>query len=234
MSEVVDAAGQTLPARTLLRSALKTAEADTLRELELVREPLQLAVRSVIDADPELASRVSAGEADFDRRYGVVHDELLTLIARQAPVAGDLRLAMALIHVNDRVERIAAQCLNIATLCCAVPGGQRPPRDQLECLESMSRVADEQLAETGRVFAERDVKGASELRARDKLINECNRECFWLAVAEGGGPDNREAAFFIALMARAIERIGDNAVDIGQQAVFVATGNLRRTPAPTG
>jgi phosphate transport system protein len=58
-------------------------------------------------------------------------------------------------------------------------------------------------------------------------INESNRRCFALAVQDGDEESRREAVFFVALMARAIERIGDNAVDIGQQTVFAANGRLR-------
>jgi phosphate transport system protein len=156
-----------------------------------------------------------------------VHDQLLALIARQGPVAADLRLAMALLHSNDRVERIGAQCGNIATLSEAMPEQGRPSADQLGCLSRAAVLADEQLLETGRVFAERDIDGALRLAEHDRAINEQNRRCFELAVREGDDEERRRALFFVAMMARAIERIGDNAVDIGRQMVFAETGRLR-------
>jgi phosphate transport system protein len=94
----------------------------------------------------------------------------------------------------------------------------------------MARLADEQVAEAARVFAERDAEGAARLTEHDLGINERNRHCFSLAVREGDDEIHREVAFLVVLMARAIERIGDNAVDIGRQAAFIVTGRLR--PAP--
>ena len=213
--------------RTVLQRALADAEQRTLHELELVREPLRAAVEAAITGDQGLVEEVDAQAAEFDRRHGEVHDRLLALIARQAPVASDLRLAMALLHVNERVERMGAQCLNIATLAGELPDGVRPGSRQLECLRAMSKLADMQIGEAARVFAERDVDGLRRLRELDSSINQHNRSCFALAIDQGDGEARREAALFVAMMARAIERIGDNTVDIGRQTAFVVTGRLR-------
>jgi phosphate transport system protein len=174
---------------------------------------------------------VSQEAHDLQRRYHDVHERLVALIARQAPFAGDLRLAAALLHVSDRLERMSAQCMNIVTLCDAFPANERPSTGQRECLSGMATLAVEQMAEAARVFAERDVDGARRLSEHDLGINERNRHCFALAVREGHDEARREVAFLVALMARAIERIGDNAVDIGRQAAFVASGRLEREPA---
>jgi phosphate transport system protein len=226
-SAVRDDSGDLPHVRPLLDEPLAVVEEQILAELDLVRESLRRAVDAALAADPAIADEVTARGSEFDRRYDEVHDRLMALIARQAPVAGDLRLAMALLHTNDRVERMGAQCLNIATLCCALPAGGRPAQEQLDCLSAMARLADEQVAEAARVLADRDVEGARRLREHDAQINESNRRCFALGIADGDDEQRREAAFFVALMARAIERIADNAVDIGKQAAFVVTGRLR-------
>jgi phosphate transport system protein len=206
---------------------LREAEERTLAELAVVRELLAETIRAATTCDTAIADQVSAQAGDLDRRYGEVHDCLLALMARQAPVAGDLRLATALLHVNDRIERMGSQCLNIATLCRALPEGERPSSGQLECLSAMARLADEQVTEALRVFAQRDVDGARRLVEHDLGINEQNRRCFALAVRDGDDEVHREVGFMVAMMARAIERVGDNAVDIGRQAAFAATGRLR-------
>jgi phosphate transport system protein len=123
---------------------------------------------------------------------------------------------------------MGAQCLNIATLCSAMESGECPTASQLGCLEAMSELVDDQVASARRVFADRDVDGARGLREHDRHINDRNRHCFELAVEDDDC--GRKAAFFVAMMARALERIGDNAVDIGQQAAFVETGRLHGTP----
>jgi phosphate transport system protein len=213
--------------RPRLAQSLREAEEYALAELAAVRELLERAVDAAIRCDAASAEEVTASAHEFNRRYGDVHERLMAVIARQAPVASDLRLAIALLHVNDRVDRMAAQCLNIATLCSAGRPESRPSAEQLECFGVMARLADEQIAEAGRSFAERDVEGAMRLREHDLAINEHNRQCFALAVDDAADDDRREIAFFVALMARAIERIGDNAVDVGQQAAFAVTGRLR-------
>jgi phosphate transport system protein len=215
--------------RPRLQEGLHEAEERTLAELTVVREALSDAVRMVMTGDGALGERVAQEARDLHQRYDDVHERLVTLIARQAPVAGDLRLATALLHVNDRLERMSAQCVNIVTLCRAFPRNQWPSAGQLECLSGMATLAEEQMAEAARVFAERDVDGARQLSEHDLGINEHNRRCFALAVRDGDNEARRELAFLVALMARAIERIGDNAVDIGRQAAFVASGRLERT-----
>jgi len=216
-----------LARRSALVESLSEAEEGALAELDTVREMLMRAVDAALSGNREGADAVAVLSADLDRRYAEVHDCLLGLIARQGPVAGDLRLAMALLHVNDRIARMGAQCVNVATLCCAMPEGGRPSSKQLGCLSEMARLADEQLQEAARVFRERDLEGAHRLREHDQEINEHNRRCFDIAVRDGVDEARREAGFFVALMSRALERIGDNAVDVGQQADFAATGRLR-------
>lgn len=90
------------------------------------------------------------------------------------------------------------------------------------------------------MFATRDVEGARRLTQHDLGINERDRRCFDLAVRERTDGAAREVALMLAMMARAIERIGDNAVGIGRQAGFVAAGRLERSStaaadgSPTG
>jgi phosphate transport system protein len=219
-------------ARAPLEEALREAEAAVLAELTVVREALGHAIRTVATGDAARGEQVAEQAGELHRRYDDVHERLLALIARQAPVAGDLRLATALLHVNDRLERMSAQCVNIVTLCRAFPADESPSARQLECLSGMANLADDQMAEAARVFTKRDVDGARRLVEHDLGINESNRRCFDLAVRNGGDEARRETAFLVALMARAIERIGDNAVDIGRQAAFVATGRLERASGP--
>jgi phosphate transport system protein len=98
----------------------------------------------------------------------------------------------------------------------------------------MAALAGQQLADAERVFAEHDGDGAQRLGQHDLGINDHNGRCFDLALDDGVREAEREVAFIVALMARAIERIGDNAVDIGRQAAFVATGQLERCSVDAG
>src|SRR3954452_13737939 len=106
----------------------------------------------------------------------------MTLIARQTPVAGDLRLAMALLHVNDRIARMSSQSTNIATLREAVHDGERLSSDQLDWLSAMGELAEKQVVESRRIFAERDVEAVTDIHRHDRDINDANRRCFAMAV----------------------------------------------------
>jgi phosphate transport system protein len=162
-----------------------------------------------------------------DGRYLEVHQSILSLLALQAPVAGDLRTVAALLHVIKHVERMGDQCVNIAKLLPL--SGHEPPVDAeiLSRVLRMGRAARDEVALCRRAFAERDLGLAEDLVRSDREINRLNREIFQLAVAAGTDADVREWAMTMTMVARAFERVGDNAVDIGEQTAFVVTGLFR-------
>ncbi|MBE2317393.1 hypothetical protein DVA67_015530 [Solirubrobacter sp. CPCC 204708] len=214
-------------ARSPLEAGLAEAEARVLEELAAEGEWVKRAVAAATACDTAAAEQLSAEHEQLERCHTAVHDRLLSVLALQAPVAGDLRLAIALLHVNERLERIGAQCANIGTMCTALPPGVRPSETQLQCFGKMAELAQEQLSDARTVFAERDIDGARRMLEHDRQINEANRRCFAIAVhANCADERTREVAFMVAMMARALERIGDNAVDIARQAAFVATGRF--------
>jgi phosphate transport system protein len=91
----------------------------------------------------------------------------------------------------------------------------------------MGTLARSEVAQAKQAFSLRDVELAQDLVRQDETINRLNRECFQRAVETGGDIDSREWAMTMMLVARALERIGDNAVDIGEQTAFVVTGLFR-------
>jgi phosphate transport system protein len=91
----------------------------------------------------------------------------------------------------------------------------------------MGGLASDETAQARRAFAERDLALAESLATQDLQVDRLNREIFRLAVQAGEDPGMREFAITMTHVARALERIGDNAVDIGEQAIFVATGQFR-------
>ena len=177
--------------------------------------------------DVELAGFVIADDDRLDGRYLEVHQGILSLLALQAPVAGDLRIVAALLHTIKHVERMGDQCVNIAKLI-PLTGHEPPVRTEiLDRVLRMGRAARDEVTLCRRAFAERDVSLAEALVVQDHAINALNREIFALAVALGTDEDTREWAMTMVMAARAFERIGDNAVDIGEQTAFVVTGLFR-------
>jgi len=223
--------------RHSFRESLKDLERQTLGGLEMVNEQLDRALDSIGLQDIELASLVVTDDDRIDGRYLEVHQGVLSLLARQAPVAGDLRIVAALLHIIRCVERMGDQCVNMAKL---VPlSGYEAPKDQeiLNAIERMGQQARKQVAEAARAFARRNVEQARDIARQDAEINRLNREIFRRAVAIGDDPELREWAMLMILVARCLERIGDNTVDIAEQVVFVVTGLFREmtdaTDAPT-
>ncbi len=209
------------------REALKELEQQTLGGLDLVIQALDRALEAVAYGDAELASLVVADDDRIDGRYLEVHQGVLSMLARQAPVAGDLRIVAALLHIIRCVERMGDQCVNIAKL---VPlSGHESPKDKdiLDAIERMGRHARSQVAQAKDAFATRNVELAQDVVRQDAEVNRLNRMIFRRAVEIGDELEQREWAMFMILVARALERIGDNTVDISEQVAFVVTGLFR-------
>jgi len=213
--------------RTHFQAELEGLERAALGGLDLVVQALDRALETVANQDVELAGIVIADDDRIDGRYLEVHQGILSLLALQAPVAGDLRLVAALLHVIKHVERMGDQCVNMAKL---VPlAGHEPPAEQrmLDLIQRMGEQARLQVIQCGQAFERRDVDMAQDLVVQDDVIDQLNRDVFHHALALGDEPDRREWAMHMMLVGRCIERIGDNAVDIGEQTAFVVTGLFR-------
>jgi phosphate transport system protein len=214
-------------ARAQFQEELRGLEEQALGGLDMVVSTLDRTLEALEHQDVELASMVIADDDRIDGRYLEVHQGILSLLALQAPVATDLRTVAALLHVIKHIERMGDQCVNIAKL---IPlSGHNPPVDQriIERIERMGRLARSEVAQAKQAFELRDAALAEDLVRQDAEINTLNRECFNLALEIGGDHDSREWAAYMMLVARALERIGDNAVDIGEQTAFVVTGLFR-------
>jgi phosphate transport system protein len=213
--------------RQHFQEELAGLEESALGGLDMVAQALDRAIETVQHQDVELASMVIADDDRIDGRYLEVHQGILSLLALQAPVAGDLRLVAALLHVIKHIERMGDQCVNMAKL---VPlAGHEPPADAelLDNLGRMGELARSLVVQSKQAFSRRDVGMAQDLVRQDDGIDKLNRECFRRALEIGDDPDPREWAMHMMLIARCLERVGDNAVDIGEQCAFVVTGLFR-------
>jgi phosphate transport system protein len=209
------------------REELLNLERQALGALDMVTVTLGRTMEALDHQDIELAAIVIADDDRIDGRYLEVHQGILSLLALQAPVASDLRTVAALLHVIKHAERMGDQCVNIAKLLPLV--GNEPPtdRDMLDRIVNMGRLAGAEIGQAKQAFELRDVDLAEDLVRQDEEINRLNRETFQRAVEVGVDHDTREWAMSMMLVARALERIGDNAVDIGEQVAFVVTGLFR-------
>jgi phosphate transport system protein len=209
---------------------LREIEQRALGGIDIVLEQLDRTLEALAHQDVELASFVIADDDRVDGRYLEVHQGILSLLARQAPVAGDLRLVAALLHLIMRVERMGDQCVNI---CKQLPlSGHEPPTQPeiLALLLRMGEIARSEVSQAKRSFEDRDVGLAADLVRQDREVNQIQREIFRRSIEIGDDLDTREWAMHMTLVARCLERIGDNAVDVGEQTTFVVTGLFREFP----
>lgn len=214
-------------ARVSFHEELEALEQEALSMFDLVLDMSDRAVECVINQDVELATMVIESDDRVDGRYLDVNQGLLNLIALQAPVATDLRIIAALLHINLHVERIGDLCVNIAKL---VPlAGEEPPVDPelLELIAKMGAQVHSQIEQAKLALANRDADLAEHLVVQDDTIDDLNKECFRRALVCGSDEDRREWAMHMVLIARYLERIGDHTVDIGEQTAFVVTGEFR-------
>ena len=212
--------------RVRFQEELSQIEQLALGGLDLATAQLRRVIEALEHRDVKLATDVIAGDDQIDQLYRELHERILSVLALQAPVAGDLRLAASLLQVARLIERMGDQSVNIAKL---IPlDGHEPPVHAvlLEELGVMGRLVADEVEQAKRAFATRDMALARDLIHKDRDVNELNRRVFQFAWESGDDADAREWAMHMVLAARAIERIGDQAVDIGEQLGFVLTGQF--------
>ena len=151
---------------------------------------------------------------------------MASLLARQAPVAVDLRLVLAVVHINHNLERIGDQCVNIAKLFHLTKYTPIPP-NLIHDFTVMASRADDMLAIAMGSFANRDLEGAQSLVNLDQAVNTAHhRFSERLLDIDDTGESLREASLRAVLISRSLERIGDNCVDIGEQTAYLITGEF--------
>ena len=205
---------------------LARLEEQALGGIDLVVDSLDRAVEAVRHQDVELADEVIAFDDDVDARYVRIEDTIQLLLARQTPVATDLRLVLAILHINLHLERMADYCVTIAKLSKLVPEVDPGPRF-VEGFEEMGARCEEMIRVALDSFARRDLESAESLVDLDELIDRANRRVVQRILELGGAEPMREYGLRMVLVSRSLERIGDHAVDIGEQVAYLVTGEFR-------
>jgi phosphate transport system protein len=152
-----------------------------------------------------------------------VDAQLVVVTARQSPVASDLRLVLALIDVAHHGALIARQFELISEQLASVTEVAIGGAATAVKLSAMAHLAGSQLLHAVTAFASRDLALAQRIDVEDDELDDINRDIFEAAVALEDPPEQRELALRHVLIARSLERVGDNAVDIAEQAVFLVT-----------
>jgi phosphate transport system protein len=212
-------------ARTEFQASLDSLEADLQEQGEVVLRAVRGAIDALATQDVELCDEVIAFDDEIDGRYHRIERSIGELLAQQAPVATDLRLVLAVLHSSIHLERIGDQSVTVAKLT-KLSATLEQHSDLVEGLCEMGDRAVEMVRRALTSFAERDVPGARELVDLDELIDRTNREVVDKVLAMSATPGMQEWGMRMIVVARCIERIGDNAVDIGEQTEYLVTGEF--------
>jgi phosphate transport system protein len=212
--------------RVTFQEELDQLEASLQEEGALVLRTLRGALNALAQRDAELADDVISFDDDVDRLYLHIENEIESLLARQTPVATDLRLVLALLHVNLHLERMADYSVTIAKLTKLVADVE-PDGMLLQSLQEMGERAEEMIRVALDSLANRDLEAAESLVDLDELIDRSNRRFVERVVEIVAEPGLREWVLRMVLVSRTIERIGDHAVDIGEQVAYLLTAEFK-------
>ena len=211
-------------ARITFQEELRELEQLLDVEAELVLRSLRGAAEALVTGDAELADEVIAFDDDIDDVYLRTERAIELLLARQTPVASDLRLVLAILHSNLHLERMGDLCTTIAKLTKL---SADLPSDYvlLEAFREMGERGQEMIRIALDALHQRDAGLAESLLELDELIDRSNRRVVSRLLELA--PENLEWGLRAIVASRCLERIGDHAVDIGEQAAFLATGEFR-------
>jgi phosphate transport system protein len=206
---------------------LAQLEASLQEEGDLVLRALRSSLNALARGDEELADEVISFDDQVDARYMQIEEGVQSLLARQTPVAADLRLVLAVLRVNLHLERMADYCVTVAKLT-KLMGNLNVTDDAIgRSIEDMGQRAEQMIRVALDAFAARDAKKAETLVDLDELIDRANRNATEDVLSLGDSPEEREYGLRMLVVSRCVERIGDHAVDIGEQVVYLVTGEFR-------
>ena len=212
--------------RTELQSDLDSLEANFQEAGEIVLRAIRGAVDALRTQDVELCDEVIAFDDEIDERYIAIENQIQLVLARQTPVATDLRLVLALLHSTLHIERIGDQCVTIAKLT-KLSSHLHTKRVVMDGLVDMGERCEEMMRVALDAFAARDIEHARGIHDLDDLVDRANRQVFDEVLGYVHDAGALEWGMRQITVARCFERIGDNAVDIGEQTAFLVSGELR-------
>lgn len=205
-------------------AALKSLEETTLSMADKVEGMVAMAIRSLVNSDKTLVSQVIADDDEVDEIYMEIRSRWMNIMARQQPMGRDLRMMAAILEMNNTLERMGDQSVNIARIAGLTAG---LPREEtiLAKLQEMGDLLKPMIRTAIDAFGRRDADECLLLPAMDVPVDVLNRSMWKHVVVCGHDPKLLEWATRMILVSRALERVGDQAVDIGEQVAFLMTGD---------
>lgn len=184
---------------------------------------VEMAVDAATTGDLELARRVIELDDEIDRTYFGVHNDWVHLMARFQPLGSDLRRMSVLLQLNITFERMGDQCVNIAKIAIFNEGLPRVERI-CEQIREMGDLVRPMIRTAIEAYVRKDLDEARLLPAMDQPVDRLNANMYKETVAVSDNRPMLEWATKMLMASRALERIGDQAVDFAEQTVYLITG----------
>ena len=188
-----------------------------------VRTALRDATTSLLDADVAIAERVIAADDEVDHERELIEERAFELLARQQPVAGDLRMLVAALRMVADLERMGDLSVHVAKVARLRYPGRAIPDVLVPTIRRMANVAEHMVGAAAQIVADRDVDAARDLEAKDDEMDQLRRSLFRTLLSDDWD-SGVEAAVDIALLGRYYERIADHAVSMARRVVYLVTG----------
>ncbi len=189
----------------------------------MVASAMGRATTALLDADLQLAETVITGDLVIDERYHAIEEKAFELLARQQPVATDLRVLVTSLRMVADIERAGDLALHVAKVARRRYPVSAIPTHLRSTILEMGHVAERIMSKAGDVIAERNVELAMELETDDDRMDDLHRKLFGVILSEswGGGV---ESAIDVTLVGRYYERFADHAVSVARRVVYLVTG----------
>jgi phosphate transport system protein len=212
--------------REHFHEALEGLELDLLEMGELAVRSIGLAMEALVHHDEAKAIEVIADDDGIDAKYLEIDQGIFEILALQTPVAGDLRLLSTILHINPHLERIGDHAVNFAKILRLT---KTLPTEQtiLIQIEEMGHLAQQIVRTAMEAFARRDLELCLKLPKMDDPLDRLNRGMYREVARLADDPASLDWGMHMNIVARGLERVGDNAVDIGEQVGFLLTGEFR-------
>ena len=205
---------------------LEAMELRLLELGELAAGAVQNAIEALMQHDEAGAQRVIDGDDVIDQIYLELDQGMLSLLALQAPVAADLRLVSVIMHSSLHLERIGDQAVNVAKMHLVTT--DLPSNATIvQQIGEMGHVVVEMVRVAMDALRRRDMELCMRLPKMDDPVDRLNRNMHFEVAKLADDPKALEWGMHMNLAARALERVGDNAVDIGEQVSFLVSGEFR-------
>jgi phosphate transport system protein len=190
----------------------------------LVERSTEMATTALIESDMELAQKVREGDGEIDALFLDIEKRSLALLAQQAPVAGDLRLIVAILRVAGDLERAGDLAYNIAKLVQAEDFRQPGLKAVRSLVSELGAAASRLLGKAIDAWATKDDVLAADIDLQDDRLDDLHAQLIERLV-ELKGQDSLAPAIRLAMVGRYFERIGDHAVNMGERVRYFVTGD---------